>query len=159
MPNVVNIPIFEKPPCQFVCMPILSQLRDILARAQYLNFQRQDQSFQPTSTIKDISHGAAYDRILLEQSSTRFISLFMNVDGINIAKSSNTFLWIITFVINELKRTERFKLKNVIVAGVLSCKTKPSRGLPCRENRDDFPDFQKNRCKIAINRISVKYRR
>ena len=120
---------FEKPPFQFVCMPILPQLRDILARAQYLNFQRQGQSFQPTSTIKDIFCGAAYDRILLEQSSTRFILLLMNVDGISIDKSSNTSLWVITFVINELKRTERFKLKNVIVAGVLSSKTKPSRDL------------------------------
>ena len=32
-----------------------------------------------------------------------------------------------SFIINELERNERFKLKNVIVAGVSSSKSKPSR--------------------------------
>ena len=118
---------FECPPLQFLYMPILPQIRDILARTSHLNFKGQDQRMQSTGTMNDISDGAAYDRILSEQSSTKFISLLMNVDGISIAKSSNMSLWIISFVINELKRNERFKMKNVIVAGVSSSKNKPSR--------------------------------
>jgi hypothetical protein len=114
-------------PLQFLCMPILPQIRDILSRTKILNFKRQDQPMYPIDTMKDISDGEAYNRILLEQSQTRFISLLMNVDGIQIAKSSSTSLWIISLVINELKRNERFKMKNVIVAGVSSSKTKPSR--------------------------------
>jgi hypothetical protein len=51
----------------------------------------------------------------------------MNVDGIQITKGSNQSLWIFTFVINEIKRSERFKLKNVAVGGIVSTESKPSR--------------------------------
>ena len=112
-------------------MPVLPQLRDILARAQYLNFKRQGHPVYPVDTMKDITDGAAYDRILSEESSSRFVSLLMNVDGIQVAKSSNTSLWVISFAINELKRTERFKMENMIIAGVSSSKTKPSRDQMC----------------------------
>ena len=118
---------FEKSPLQFIYMPILPQIRNILTRVDNLNFERQGQPVCSTNAMKDITDGAAYDRILTDQSQTKFISLLMNVDGIQIAKSSNASLWVISFVINELKRNERFKLENVIIAGVSSSKAKPSR--------------------------------
>ena len=34
--------------------------------------------------------------------------------------------------------------------------TKRTRGIPCRENRRNFPDFLKNWRKIVIYRISLK---
>ena len=118
---------FKITPLQFLYMPILPQLRDILIRTPYINFTRQDHPANPIDSMKDITDGAAYSRILSEQSPTKFISLLMNVDGIQVAKSSNASLWVISFIINELKRNERFKLKNVIIAGVSSGKSKPSR--------------------------------
>ncbi|CAF1244381.1 unnamed protein product [Rotaria sordida] len=117
----------KKTPLKFVYMSILPQIRNILARTQYLNFERQNQSTYTIDVMKDITDRAAYNRILLEQLQTKFISLLMNIDGIQIAKSSNASLWVISFVVNELKRDERFKMKNIIIAGVSSSKTKPSR--------------------------------
>ncbi|CAF4053365.1 unnamed protein product [Rotaria sp. Silwood2] len=118
---------FENAPLQFLYMPILPQIRNILACTQHLNFKRQDQSIYSTNNMKDVTDAAAYDRILSQQSRTKFISLLMNIDGVRIAKSSNTSIWIVSFVINELKRNERFKMKNVITAGVSYGKNKPSR--------------------------------
>ncbi|CAF5100421.1 unnamed protein product [Rotaria sp. Silwood1] len=118
---------FENAPLQFLYMPILPQIRNILARTEHLNFERQDQSIYSTNNMKDITDAAAYDRILSQQSRTKFISLLMNIDGVRIAKSSNTSIWIVSFVINELKRNERFQMKNVITAGVSYGKNKPSR--------------------------------
>ena len=118
---------YEKSSLQFLYMPMLPQILNILTRVDYLNFKRQGQPACCTNVMKDITDGAAYDRILTDQSQTKFISLLMNVDGIQIAKSSNISLLVISFVINELKRNERFKLENVIIAGVSSSKTKPSQ--------------------------------
>jgi hypothetical protein len=118
---------FTCSPLQFVRLPILPQVRDILARTQHLNFRRQDEDILSGDSIRDIYDGAAYDRILTSEGKKRFLTLLINVDGIQIAKSSNSSLWIITLVINELKRSERFKMKNVIIAGISSGKNKPSR--------------------------------
>jgi hypothetical protein len=38
-------------------------------------------------------------------------------------------LWIINCVINEIKRQQRYKIKNAIVAGICSCYNKPSRSI------------------------------
>ena len=118
---------FDRSPLQFLHMPVLPQIRDILSRSQNLNLQRQDQLPVIADHMEDICDGSAYHRILCEQSQKKFISLVMNIDGIQIAKSSNASLWIISLAINELERCERFKMKNIIIAGVSASKKKPSR--------------------------------
>ena len=118
---------FDRSPLQFLHMPVLPQIRDILARSQNLNLQRKDQPPVIADHMEDICDGSAYHRILCEQSQRKFISLVMNIDGIQIAKSSNASLWIISLAINELERCDRFKMKNIIIAGVSASKKKPSR--------------------------------
>ena len=118
---------FNQSPLQFLHMPILPQIRDILSRSQNLNLQRQEQPPVIVDHMEDICDGSAYHCILCEQLQTKFISLVMNIDGIQIAKSSNASLWIISLAINELERRERFKMKNIIIAGVSASKKKPSR--------------------------------
>jgi hypothetical protein len=51
----------------------------------------------------------------------------MNVGEIQIAKSSTSSLWIVIFAINEIKRTEGFNMKNIIIGGILSVTSKPTR--------------------------------
>ena len=114
----------------FACMiiPILSQLRDILARASEFNIehQKKQQGSQSNDRMRDIYDGQVYQQIILREKD-HFLSLTMNVDGIQISKSSSTSLWIVTFAINEIKRSERFKMKNVIIGGILSSNVKPSQ--------------------------------
>lgn len=114
-------------PFEFVSMPILPQLRQILARENKLNWTRQSNlSNTANSSIEDIYDGDIYQRILQNEKDD-FLSLVMNIDGAEISASSNSSLWIATFVINEIHRKERFKIKNVIVGGILTAPCKPSR--------------------------------
>ncbi|CAF4001231.1 unnamed protein product [Rotaria sordida] len=119
---------FHAPPLYYLRMPILQQLREILDHAPPLNFeQQQEKSASNSDVINDIYDAEAYQNILKKEAGKKFLSLIMNVDGIQIAKNSNLSLWIFTFVINEVKRSERFRLKNVIVGGIVSAVSKPDR--------------------------------
>ena len=118
---------YSLPPFTFMTIPILSQLRDILARTSNLNFGHQKQTLTIAGTaMHDIYQGDVYREIARKEKDD-FLSLIMNVDGVQVSKSSSSSLWIITFAINELKRNERFKMKNIIVGGILSAPSKPSR--------------------------------
>lgn len=118
---------FRTPPLQYLHLPILEQLRDILACVQELNLDHQKQPFLNHDVLYDIYDGEKYQNIVKNEKGKHFLSLTMNADGIQLAKDSNTSLWIFTFAINEIKRRERFKLKNVIVGGIVSSVFKPSR--------------------------------
>ncbi|CAF4129488.1 unnamed protein product [Rotaria socialis] len=117
---------FRTSPISYLRIPILQQLREILAHTHALNFEQQ-KSASNIDTMNDIYDAETYQRIIKKEAGKNFLTLLMNVDGIQVAKSSNLSLWIFTLVINEIKRSERFKLKNVIVGGIASTVSKPSR--------------------------------
>jgi hypothetical protein len=121
--NCQNNKGFNETPSVFLRMPLQPQIRDILLRFPSLKFQQQSNS---TLSSSDISNGKFYQRILKKENES-FLSLTFNVDGISIAKSSRSSLWVITFVINELKQSERFKVENVLIGGIGHGKTKPTR--------------------------------
>lgn len=113
-------------PLQYLQLPMLPQLRDILSHTQELNFEQQRRSSN-IGIIDDIYDGEKYQDIIKKEKGKKFLSLLMNVDGIEVSKSSSSSLWIFTFIINEIKRSERFKLKNVIIGGIVSTTFKPNR--------------------------------
>lgn len=76
--------------------------------------------------MHDIYDGKVYRRIVANEKEN-FLTLIMNVDGVQVAKSSSISLWIITFAINEIPRSDRFRMKNIVVGGILSTPVKPSR--------------------------------
>lgn len=115
---------FSKSPAVFVRMPLLSQIQNILLRFPSIRFQQQSNSTLTCSS--DISKGNLYKRVVQEEGEN-FISLTMNVDGIAIAKSSRSSLWVITFIINELNKSERFQIQNVLVGGIGAGTSKPTR--------------------------------
>ncbi|CAF1666639.1 unnamed protein product, partial [Adineta ricciae] len=112
-----------KPPV-FVRLPLKTQIQDVLSRFPALYFQQQSSS--NISDSSNITEGLFYKKIV-EQEGDGFISLVMNVDGIEISKSSKSSLWVITFVINELKKPDRFRMQNVLVGGIGAGVSKPSR--------------------------------
>ena len=59
--------------------------------------------------MRDIYHGEMYRKIV-ENQREKFLTLIMNIDGVQISKSSSSSLWIVTFAINEIHRNERFKM-------------------------------------------------
>ena len=125
--NCTQHPRFHQSPLYYLRLPILPQLREILAHTKALNFEHQRKPLSDIEMINDIYDGEAYQNIITEEKGKNFLSFIMNVDGIQVAKSSSSSLWIFTLVINEIKRNERFNLKNVIVGGIVSTVSKPDR--------------------------------
>ena len=113
---------FSKKPSVFVRMPLRSPLQNILLRFPPNRFRQQSDPMYITSL--DITAGEIY-KTLVKHEGNNFISLVMNVDGIEVSKSSKTSLWIITLVINELEQSEKFKMQNVLVRGVGAGANKP----------------------------------
>jgi len=115
---------FSNRPPTFLRMNLKPQIKDILSRFPSLQSRQQPDS--NLIDVYDITHGDVYKKIH-EKHGNGFISLTMNVDGVEIAKSSKSSLWVFTFAINEIKRSERFKIQNVIIGGISSGSSKPTR--------------------------------
>ncbi len=75
----------------------------------------------------DIVDGEFYHCLLLAEQGNHFITLTMNVDGVSPDRSSSLSLWPIFLVINEIEKTKRFALENLIVGGIWPGPSKPSR--------------------------------
>lgn len=116
---------FTKHPPVFLRMHLKPQIKDVLSRFPSSHFQQRRYSTSTNSS--DIFHGDLYRKVINNEENNNFITLTMNVDGVSISKSSKSSLWVITFVINELEKSERFQIQNVLVGGIAECKTKPSR--------------------------------
>ncbi|CAF4177474.1 unnamed protein product, partial [Rotaria sordida] len=68
-------------------------------------------------SMTDIQDGHVYTNILhsLEnERQSKFISLTCNIDGAAVYTSSEQSMWTFTACINELKRTIRFSIENII---------------------------------------------
>jgi hypothetical protein len=123
---------YASKPYNYICFDILHQLEQILLREEYIKCFSLGNKSQINNVLCDIYDGEVY-RMLLQQVETNqingVITLVMNVDGVAIGNNTEESLWIITCVINEIKRKERYKIKNAIVAGICSCYKKPSRSI------------------------------
>jgi hypothetical protein len=113
----LNIPLFYT-------FDISRQLKAILATSQELLLQNNG-DFRK-KMMKDISDGNVYQK-LIENGSGPFITLTMNIDGIQPNKGSDQNLWPILLVVNEINRKKRFSLQNLIIAGMWPGPSKPSR--------------------------------
>ncbi|CAF1518863.1 unnamed protein product, partial [Rotaria sordida] len=75
-------------------------------------------------SMTDIQDGHVYTNILhsLEnERQSKFISLTCNIDGAAVYTSSEQSMWTFTACINELKRTIRFSIENIIDKKTHSC--------------------------------------
>ncbi|RMZ98668.1 hypothetical protein BpHYR1_010421 [Brachionus plicatilis] len=98
--------------CQFFHICIASQIKSIIEKSiDSLDFS--------------INSGSEIHR-KIKQNFAKFITLTINTDGMSIFKSSKTSIWPIYLTINQIKKNERFKLANVIVAGLWVSKYKPN---------------------------------
>ena len=106
----------------FYTYDIGSQIGAILATS-HISF---GSSVSSGAYMSDITDGNVYKSLLAKESS-RFLTLSMNVDGIQPNKGSDQSLWPILLVINEINRKKRFSLENLIIAGMWPGPSKPSR--------------------------------
>jgi hypothetical protein len=110
--------------CQnkFLTLSIKTQLQVILNN----NISVDLFSSSTNNTIKDIKDGNFYQQLKV-MSSDRFLTLTMNIDGVEIRKGSKISIWPILMVLNELPLNDRYRLENTIIAGIWSGPSKPSR--------------------------------
>lgn len=80
----------------------------------------------PTHLV-DIEDGECYQQLLITEQGNEFITLTLNVDGVSPHRASDLSIWPIFLVINEIEKSKRFALENVLVGGVWPGPTKPSR--------------------------------
>ncbi|CAF1662580.1 unnamed protein product, partial [Didymodactylos carnosus] len=104
---------------------IFQQIDQILSREKCLTFPDHKLPSQQ-SPVTDITNSSYYQKIMAEEK-TKFITLTMNVDGIGIENKNETGIWVIMFIINEIKKKYRFKMNNAVFGGVWANKKKPKR--------------------------------
>jgi hypothetical protein len=96
--------------------------RIISTNYQYMNLNNKSTE----ESMRDICDGDVHRR-LQNSCSDPFITLTMNIDGIQPNKGSKTSIWPILLVVNELPIRRRFSPENIILAGVWPGPKKPSR--------------------------------
>ncbi|CAM4838127.1 unnamed protein product [Rotaria magnacalcarata] len=74
-------------------------------------------SSSSNSIMSDITDGPVYQQIKATCLDL-FITLTMNIDGIEVKKGSKKSIWPILMVINELPLKRRYALENTLVAGI-----------------------------------------
>ncbi|CAF4026360.1 unnamed protein product, partial [Rotaria sordida] len=120
---------YEINPYNYICLDIHHQLQQIFYHEEHIKYFTFNN--EPcVNSMRDVYDGEVYRSLLgkVETNEINFITtLIMNIDGIAIGNSTQESLWIITCAINEIKRRERFKIHNAIIAGICSCFKKPTR--------------------------------
>jgi hypothetical protein len=109
----------------FFNFDLVSQIEQVLRSSPDLYLVNQVNT--NLTDLCDIVDGEFYHCLLLAEQGNHFITLTMNVDGVSPDRSSSLSLWPIFLVINEIEKTKRFALENLIVGGIWPGPSKPSR--------------------------------
>ncbi|CAF1674104.1 unnamed protein product, partial [Rotaria magnacalcarata] len=109
-------------PNYFFSFPIQNQIERILHYNRDILPTRRCYAM----SITDICDGALHQK-LQSRIQESFLTLTLNVDGIQPNKGSQKTIWPILLVINELPLKRRFAIENIILAGVWPGPSKPSR--------------------------------
>lgn len=107
---------------RFHIFSITEQLQQIL-----INNPNIDLLYQNSSTTMSDIHDGAVVRSIRAINSNPIVTLTMNIDGVQLSKGSQSSIWPILLVINELPPKIRFDVENLILAGVWPGPSKPSR--------------------------------
>lgn len=107
---------------KFHIFSIREQLQQVLINNPNIDLLHQHRS----STMSDVCDGAVVQSISAINSNA-FVTLTMNIDGVQFSKGSQSTIWPILLVINELPAKIRFDVENLILAGVWPGPSKPSR--------------------------------
>ena len=127
----------------FLFLDIETQLNGILSKDNIKLISQQIR--HQSGSIKDITRGMIAqkiesrlqgfeklsDRPCSEPSKKQYLTLSLNTDGVSPFRSSNKTLWLIFLTLNELSLSEKFKIKNTVLAVIY-----------CSVNKPDFDPFQ-----------------
>jgi hypothetical protein len=69
------------------------------------------------SSMCDIHDGAIFQCVRAHTSNPT-VTMTMNIDGVQVSRGSQSTIWPILFVVNELPPNARFSIENIILAGI-----------------------------------------
>lgn len=98
----------------FAILPI-KEVIEKLIETNLSDFSNIDES--PHFPLCDITNGVLLQNIVNE-IGTKFISLTINTDGVQLFNSSVSSLWPYLLCINNLQSSIRYKQENIVVAGL-----------------------------------------
>ncbi|CAF4238175.1 unnamed protein product [Rotaria socialis] len=123
---------FKLKPYTYTYFNIRRQIEQILQRETKINFQTTSSlstASSSSSILTDVKDGRIYHDFLskINIPDCHYITLTLSTDGVQIGTSTEKSLWLITLTINEINKSERLSLHNVIIGGINSCFKNPSR--------------------------------
>ena len=113
----------------FIEIPIVKQLQDLFDQKWFINALHYRFTWRSTpGVICDVYDGLLYQKHFKSGgllSDINNLSFVYNTDGVPVFKASNFQLWPLYLAINELPPDKRFKMDNVILAGLWFGNLKP----------------------------------
>ena len=106
----------------FHIFSVIDQLQNILINNQNIDLLYQNNSV----SMRDIRDGSVF-RSIRARNPNAILTLTMNIDGVQMSKGSQSSIWPILLVVNELPSDIRFDIENVVLAGVWPGPSKPTR--------------------------------
>ena len=91
------------------------------------NHQHMDMGKKSTGQIIASVRDGHLHRRIEESCPDPFVTVSLNIDGIQPNCGSNKWIWPILLVVNELPKRRQFSPENLILSGVWPGPTKPSR--------------------------------
>ncbi|CAF1033550.1 unnamed protein product [Brachionus calyciflorus] len=92
--------------------------------------------------IQDFCDGKIYNEIYRTESKSKFYTLLLNTDGIELAQKSKLSIWPIILVINELPIGKRFCFNNIVIGGLSVSNGKPNLGFLLNMINSDLKKFE-----------------
>lgn len=126
----------------FIELNIISQLKNLIQRDDFIEEIKYPSETEKKTkrNIEDIYDGGHYRNLFSEiNTSITNLSFVFNTDGVPAFKSSNTSVWPIFLMVNELPYRMRTSREFMLLAGLWCGQTKPVMNLflsPMMESLD-----------------------
>jgi len=113
----------------FLEVPLIDQIRSKFCQSGFFDNLKSRFSRRLGEVYEDIYDGSIYQKLFVNDgplSQQENISFIFNTDGAPVFKSSNTSIWPLYLIINELPYKQRMNRENMILAGLWFGKDKPA---------------------------------
>lgn len=137
----------------FIQLPLREQiLKKLLRNPEILNL---DTKSDPDN-IRDVFDGTLYKSLKQKVNNEKLVTLTVNTDGVKVFKSkSQSSLWPIQMIINEIPASRRFKKENIILSGFWFGNT-PDFDIYFKPFSDELNDLDEDKLQVAANNTIYK---
>ncbi len=131
----------------FIQLPLREQiLKKIQRNHEILNLDTKSD----LDNIRDIFDGTLYKSLHEKISDGKLVTLTVNTDGVKVFKSkSQSSLWPIQMIINEIPASRRFKKENIILTGLWFGNT-PDFDMYFKPFSDELKELDEDQIQVSV---------